>query len=127
MAVYTINAFQAKAYRAYLERVYENLKAPGFRFSFETLRQLVGDVVEVHGETKMMPAPWNEVYACVNLLKQEGLVFTSQETAGFVVVKTSVRGGQQKFDGLLDRVLGKQRKSREELPASLAETAAEVA
>ncbi|MBI4096048.1 MAG: hypothetical protein HY438_04250 [DPANN group archaeon] len=127
MSTYTINAFQEKAYELYLQRVYTSLKAPGFKLSFEKLRELVGGNVEVHGKEMFMPAPWHDVYACIALLQQAGLVSVSKEPQ-FVVIKASVTGGQKKFKGLLSRIgkAGNSGSNNSRLPASSIETVVEA-
>lgn len=126
MGAYTANAFQRRAYELYLQRVYASLKAPGYKLPFEKLRELVGGEVEVHGKEMFMPAPWHDVYTCIALLQQAGLVSVSKEPQ-FVVIKTPALAGKQKFESLLDLVVGKKTKSKAKLPMKSIETAVEIA
>ncbi|MBI2041028.1 MAG: hypothetical protein HYT16_02910 [DPANN group archaeon] len=127
MGAHTVTGFQRKAYEAYLERIYSCLKAPGFKLPFETLRELVGGNVEVRGKEMFMLAPWHDVYSCVALLQQAGLVNVSREQQ-LVVIKTSVAGGQQKFERLLAAwVAGKKNGSSGELPVRSLSEAVEAA
>ncbi len=108
------NEFKERAYKTYLANVYARLMTPGYRLSFEKLREMVGN-----GQ----PAPWHEVWACVQLLNSEGLLNVSRDKQQLTVIKASVVGGQQKFEGLLKQLAGKKSRSKVGLPVKSIEEA----